>query len=80
MRCKICKTEIKKCFSEKIMRKYDVDYFHCSSCDFEELKKYLKEVGFIDIEKKEFGQTSDKRLNLDIKERAWETLYVDAKK
>lgn len=34
MQCKICKTEIKKCFSEKIMHKYVVDYFHCSNCDF----------------------------------------------
>ena len=34
MRCKICETEIKKCFTEKIMLKYEVDYFHCSNCDF----------------------------------------------
>jgi len=62
------------------IRSVTQNFFHFSTWDFEELKKYLKEVGFIDIEKKEFGQTSDKRLNLDIKERAWETLYVDAKK
>jgi len=34
MKCKICKTEIKKCFSEMIMHKYDIDYFHCLNCDF----------------------------------------------
>jgi len=56
------------------------DFFHFSTWDFEELKRYLKEAGFTNIEKKQFSQTVDEKLNLDLKERAWETLYVDAKK
>ena len=62
------------------IRNITQNYFHFSTWDFEELDKYLKEVGFIDIEKKEVAQTVDKKLNLDLKDRSWETLYVEAKK
>ena len=34
MKCKVCRVESIKCFSERIMRKYDIDYYHCSNCDF----------------------------------------------
>jgi len=56
------------------------NYFHCSIWDFEELKIYLEDIGFKDVVKQEFGTTQDKNLNLDSKERAWETLYVEARK
>jgi len=62
------------------IRSVTQDFFHFSTWDFEELKRYLKETGFTNIEKKQFSQTVDEKLNLDLKERAWETLYVDAKK
>lgn len=34
MKCKICRTENQSCFSDKVLRKYDIDYYHCSTCDF----------------------------------------------
>ena len=34
MKCKICKTENPSCFSSKILGKYDVNYYHCSTCGF----------------------------------------------
>ena len=62
------------------IRNITQNYFHFSTWDFEELKRYLEEVGFKDIKKMEFGVTQNEKLNLDLKDRAWETLYVEARK
>lgn len=56
------------------------NYFHFSAWDFEELKIFLEDVGFKDVVKQEFGITQDDKLNLDLEERTWETLYVEARK
>jgi hypothetical protein len=34
MNCNICGTDNQSCFSSVIMGKYEIDYFHCSNCDF----------------------------------------------
>jgi methyltransferase family protein len=34
MKCKICETENKSCFSERLMGNYDIDYFYCNQCGF----------------------------------------------
>ncbi len=34
MNCKICDSESIKIFSQRILKKYDVDYFRCNSCGF----------------------------------------------
>jgi hypothetical protein len=34
MKCNICGTENQPCCSERIMGKYDIEYYHCSNCDF----------------------------------------------
>jgi hypothetical protein len=34
MNCKICKTTTKQVFSTKILKKHDVNYFHCEACGF----------------------------------------------
>jgi len=34
MKCKICGKNSRKLFSAKIIKKYNIDYFHCESCDF----------------------------------------------
>lgn len=34
MKCKICGTENQACFSDKVLGKYDINYYHCSTCDF----------------------------------------------
>lgn len=34
MHCKICQNKSQKIFSAKILKKYNVDYFHCSRCGF----------------------------------------------
>ncbi|PCI28043.1 MAG: hypothetical protein COB67_07255 [SAR324 cluster bacterium] len=62
------------------IRNITQNYFHFSTWDYEELAKCLSEIGFVDIKKKEFSETDDEKLNLDLKGRAWETLYVEAKK
>ena len=54
------------------------NYLHFSAWDFEELKRYLEEVGFRDVKKMEFGKTQNEKLNLDLQARAWETLYLEA--
>lgn len=56
------------------------NYFHFSTWDFEELKGFLEKVGFKDVRKMEFGVTQNEKLNLDLKDRTWETLYVEARK
>ena len=62
------------------IRNITQNYFHFSTWDFEELKRCLEEIGFKDIKKMEFGVSQDEKLNIDLKDRAWETVYVDAKK
>ena len=62
------------------IRNVTQNYFHFSVWDYDELKRYLEDVGFKDVQKMKFGQTKNEKLNLDIKERAWETLYVEARK
>jgi len=54
------------------------NYFHFSAWDFNELKKYLENAGFKNVQRKEFSITQDSKLNLDLKDRSWETLYVEA--
>ena len=34
MKCKICNTENKSCFSGEIIGKYEISYYHCLNCDF----------------------------------------------
>ena len=34
MKCNICGTENQAYCSERIMGKYDIEYYHCSNCDF----------------------------------------------
>ncbi|AEE26589.1 class I SAM-dependent methyltransferase [Francisella hispaniensis] len=62
------------------IRNMTQNYFHFSVWDFEEIKKYLEDVGFRDIKKMKYRTTQDEKLNLDLKDRAWETLYVEARK
>ena len=54
--------------------------FHLMTWDFAELKQYLEIAGFKEIEKKSFRDSKDERLQIDLQEREWETLYVEAKK
>ena len=60
------------------IRNMTQNFLHLSTWDFEELKESLDEVGFRDIKKKTFNQSDDEMLKLDIEERSWETLYVEA--
>ncbi len=34
MNCKICSAEAKKSFTQKILNKYNVQFFHCDNCSF----------------------------------------------
>lgn len=53
---------------------------HMSTWNAELLIRILQEAGFIDIQKCEFMQGRDERLLKDMPERAWESLYVEARK
>lgn len=33
MKCNICETENQVLFSERVIGKYDIEYYHCSNCD-----------------------------------------------
>jgi predicted SAM-dependent methyltransferase len=48
--------------------------------DFATLCAMLGQAGFIDIERRRFGDSRDQRLLLDSPERAIESLYVEARK
>ncbi len=56
------------------------NYFHLSVWDYEKLQITLEEVGFNNVKKMEYGKSQDQKLLLDLQERAWETLYVEAQK
>jgi predicted SAM-dependent methyltransferase len=58
------------------------EYFHQSSWDFETMSYFLKEAGFISIEKCEFRKGSEKNLlqDLDHLDRKLVSLYVEATK
>lgn len=60
------------------IRNMTQNYFHLSAWDFDELSTVLSHAGFSEIKKKSFSQTDDPKLNLDLPEREWETLYVEA--
>ncbi len=60
------------------IRNITQNFFHFSAWDFEELKNYLENVGFTNVQKKEYGDSSNRKLLLDAEGRAWETLYVEA--
>lgn len=80
------KNKKQEIFSEKYqtgcsaIRNMTQNYFHFSTWDFEELSNLLNQIGFKDIMKMNYGQTKVNELNLDQKDRAWETLYVEATK
>jgi len=60
------------------IRNMTQNYFHTSAWDFQELKSYLEDAGFVDIKKMSCNNSGNKKLKIDIKERKWETLYVEA--
>jgi len=62
------------------IRNITQNYFHVSTWDYCELKKYLEESGFRNIEKKSFNESNDENLKIDLQERSWETLYLEAVK
>lgn len=62
------------------IRSLTQDNFHHSLWDYKELKRYLEDAGFRDIQKMAYGECSNPGLCLDQRARAYETLYVDARK
>ena len=62
------------------IRNLTQNFHHLSVWDFEELRRYLLEAGFKNIERKEFGSSTNPKLVLDQKSREYETLYIEAKK
>ncbi len=39
MNCKICGSKTEKVFRKKILFKYDIDYYHCTHCEFLQTEK-----------------------------------------
>jgi hypothetical protein len=49
--------------------------------DEETLRMFLNDVGFVDIQRREFNQSANQELaGLDLEERRHETLYMEASK
>jgi len=75
-------SEFKKMYNTgcSAIRNTTQNYLHRSVWDFAEIRRYMEEAGFRDIQKMDFGVSNDEHLKLDQKERAWETVYVEGKK
>lgn len=75
-------SEFKKRFSSgcSAIRNMTQNYFHLSAWNYEELKDALETAGFTDVQKMSYGDSRDVRLSVDLKDRQWETLYVEAKR
>jgi len=74
-------SEFKKIGSwAEVMRNLTQNRLHRSVWDFELMKKLLLEIWFNSVLKKSYGVWDYKELIKDSKERAWESLYIEAKK
>ncbi|MCX2716262.1 methyltransferase domain-containing protein [Helicobacter sp. MIT 21-1697] len=62
------------------IRKLTQEYLHLSVWDYDRLAYTLEAVGFVDIERSSFGNGRDTLLLFDAKERAFESLYIEASK
>jgi len=60
------------------IRNVTQNYFHVSVWDYSELEKSLKKAGFRDVKRMRCNESRDKFLEIDIDERSWESLYVEA--
>lgn len=62
------------------IRNLSQNYLHLSLWDYHEMKKYLEEAGFVEVEQMTFGKSRNEKLLLDKEDRSWETLYIEARK
>jgi predicted SAM-dependent methyltransferase len=53
---------------------------HLSVWCFDEMKDALVKAGFLKVKKMKFQESQDDYLKLDIEDRKWETLYIEARK
>jgi len=67
-------------FSAEAIHHLTQDNFHRSVWNYDILEKVLYDVGFKDVRKCKFGEGYDKNLILDLADREFETLYVEALK
>ena len=44
------------------------------------MSKFLVDAGFMDINESTFNNSVDSSLNIDLKDREWESLYIEARK
>ncbi len=69
-----------KAYASEHIRKLTQEYLHLSVWDYERLYYECERIGFVDIALSQFGNGRDKNLIFDLKEREYETLYVEASK
>ncbi|MDD5449327.1 MAG: hypothetical protein PHO42_01845 [Candidatus Omnitrophica bacterium] len=62
----------------EVARAIGGDGFHRSAYDYRTLQIMLKQAGFVDIRRECFGRGRDPVLLIDSKERACESIYVEA--
>lgn len=72
--------ETKKALASEHIRKLTQEYLHLSVWDYERLEYELTRAGFEHIECAEYGKGRDTLLIFDLKQRAHESLYVEASK
>lgn len=56
------------------------NHFHRSVWDADMLKRQMHACGFQDARERSFNEGADPRLLVDLKDRAWESVYVEAVK
>jgi predicted SAM-dependent methyltransferase len=74
--------EFKNSFSSgcDAIRNVTQNYFHHSVWNISEMSKFLVDAGFMDINESAFNNSVDSSLNIDLKDREWESLYIEARK
>ncbi|TLD92635.1 methyltransferase domain-containing protein [Helicobacter magdeburgensis] len=72
--------EKKKNLANEHIRKLTQEWLHLSVWDYDRLHYELESLGFISIQRSSCGNGRDPLLLFDLKERAYESLYVEASK
>lgn len=70
----------KKNLANEHIRKLTQEWLHLSVWDYDRLHYELESLGFTSIQRSSCGNGRDPLLLFDLKERAFESLYVEASK
>lgn len=63
-----------------MIRNLTQEYLHLSVWDYDRLAYELESLGFVSIKRSSYGNGRDPLILFDLKERAYESLYIEASK